>query len=157
MATIERFGTTPAREGVRGVATDAVGQTSLGTLVATAGRDMSDLVRGEIELAKAEMKQDIRHAASGGAMFAVAALCGLFCLIAASFAAAYGIHALGITLGWSWLIVAGAYLVIAGLAALIGKVVIGRVGATKTSVREAKDSVAMFKQLRPKGGGDPTT
>jgi putative superfamily III holin-X len=142
MATIEGYDTTAsAREGIDGTpsAPDAsgvsgAGQARLGALVATAGHDMSNLVRGEIELAKAEVRTDIRRAASGGAIFAVAALCGL-----------------------SWLIVAGAYLVIAAIAALVGKVMIGRVGATKTSVHEAKESVAMLKQLRPNGGGTDVT
>lgn len=150
MATIERLhATAPARESdVSGVSGAADGHASLGTLVASAGQDVSRLVRDEIELAKAEAKQDAKRAASGGAMFTVAALCGLMCLIALMAASALGIAALGITLGFSWLIVAGGFFVLAGLTALVGKLVFGRVGATRTSVREAKESVALLKAFK---------
>jgi uncharacterized membrane protein YqjE len=41
-------------------------------------RDMGEMVRSEIRLAKAEMKESAQAAAKAGVFFAGAALCGLF-------------------------------------------------------------------------------
>jgi hypothetical protein len=50
----------------------------------------------------------------------VAAIAAIFALPVLSIAAALGIRALGVSLGWSFLIVAGVYLVVAGIGALFG-------------------------------------
>jgi hypothetical protein len=148
MAITERYESTPPVRKHAGVSPKADGHASLGSLVSTASHDMSRLIRDEIELAKAEAKQDAKRGAAGGAMFGLAALCGLLCLLALLVAAALGIAALGITLGFSWLIVAGGFFVLAGITALAGRLLLKRLGASRGSVREAKQSVAMFKSLK---------
>lgn len=47
-------------------------QQSLGTMVKGVTEDLSALVRGEIELAKTEIRETAKTAASGGAMLVVA-------------------------------------------------------------------------------------
>lgn len=116
-------------------------QDSLGTLVAAAGRDVSALIRDEIALAKAELRRDVRNAVTGGGSLAVAAVCAVFALIMLSIAAMFGIHALGPTLGWSGLIVAGAYLLIAGICVLVALGAFHRLGAIRTAAGSARDSV----------------
>ena len=54
------------------------GQRSLGDLVSDVSLDVSQLMRGEIELAKAEIKEDVTHAGKGAGMFVGAALFGLY-------------------------------------------------------------------------------
>ena len=95
-------------------------EQKLSALVSSAAQDVSALVRGEIALAKAEVRQDVKQAASGGALFGAAAVLGVFGLIMLCFAAAYGLHATGLGLAWCWLIVAGAFLLVGGLCALVG-------------------------------------
>jgi len=95
-------------------------EQKLGALVSSATQDVSSLVRGEIALAKAELRQDVKQAATGGALFGAAAVLGVFSLIMLCFAAAYGLHATGLGLAWCWLIVAGAFLLTGGLCVLVG-------------------------------------
>ena len=45
---------------------------SLGALVADIANDLRSLIRGEIELAKAELKNSVRAGSTGGALLAVA-------------------------------------------------------------------------------------
>ncbi|KWW97488.1 phage holin family protein [Carbonactinospora thermoautotrophica] len=118
---------------------------SLGQLVAAASRDVSALVRSEIELAKAEMRQDARYATRGGALFGGAALLALLALGLLSVAAVHGIEALGLGLGWSYLIVGVVYLVVAAVLALVAKRAMKRIRPPERTIRTAKDNVAMLR------------
>lgn len=121
-------------------------EPSLGELVASASKDLSTLVRSEIELAKLELTAEAKKAAIGGAMFGVAGVLGLFALIMLSFAAAFGIASLGLAYGWSFLIVAGAYLLIAGVAVLVGTGSVKKVGPPKRTIKTTKETVAVLKK-----------
>ena len=124
---------------------------SLGELVALATSNVSDLVRAEIELAKLELKSDAKKAAWGGIMFSVAGLIAGLIVILLSIAAAYGLVAAGI---WHWaafLIVAGAYLLLALLLLLIGWLRIKRIEGAKRSRKSLKDDMTM---LRRRGDSD---
>jgi uncharacterized membrane protein YqjE len=95
-------------------------QASVGDLVALVLSDVSQLVKCELDLAKMELKSDARRLGVGGALLGVAAFVGCLVLILLSFAFAYGLITLGI---WDWaafLIVAGTYVALAGLAVAIG-------------------------------------
>ena len=102
----------------------AGGEQSLGELVALAAKDGSQLVRYEIELAKTELKGDVRQVGLAGALAGVAAFVGCLVLVLFCIAFAYGLIALGI---WTWaafLIVAGVCVLLAVVAVLIA---VGRV------------------------------
>jgi len=100
--------------------TTPLGERSLGELVATLTRDLALLVHQEIELIKADLVAALKKIAAGAAGLAVAAVLALFALPVISIAIALGIHALGVSLGWSFLIVGGGYLLLGAIAALIG-------------------------------------
>ncbi len=121
---------------------------SLGQLVAAASRDLSALIRSEIELAKAEMRQDVRYAARGGVLLGVAALVALLALVLLSVAAVHGISALGLGLGWSYLILGGGYVVVAAVLALVGARAVKRVRPPERTIRTAKDNFAMLRNHR---------
>jgi protein-S-isoprenylcysteine O-methyltransferase Ste14 len=123
-------------------------QQSLGELFSTASRDLSLLVRSEVALAKAELREDARHAAAGGAMFGVAGFLGVVAFVLLSIAAALGLVALGLAGGWAFLIVAGVYLVVAGILALVGRRQVGRVKPPERTVRTGKETVAWAKNPR---------
>jgi hypothetical protein len=118
---------------------------SLGELVASATRDLSQLVHKEVELAKVEIKKDIAAAGKGAGLFGGAGLTGLFALIFLSFAMVYGIHGLGLDLGWAFLIVGLVYLVAAAVLALSGKKKISQVGPPERTIETVKDDIAMAK------------
>jgi hypothetical protein len=117
---------------------------TLGQLFASASRDFSTLIRGEIQLAKAEVKVDVVNAAKGGGMFGAAGFLVLLAVILLSIAAAYGLTALGLHPGLAFLAVALFYLLVAGLLAFVGLRAVKRVGPPARTIRTAKDSVAVI-------------
>ena len=64
---------------------------SLGELVATASADISALFRKEVELAKIEIKSEVKNAGKGAGAFGAAGFTGLLAIIFLSIAAAYGL------------------------------------------------------------------
>jgi hypothetical protein len=120
---------------------------SLGELVANASQQMSVLVRSEIELAKLELKVEAKKAAIGAVGFGAAAFLGLFALLMLSFAAAYGINSLGLAKGWSFLIVGGSYLLLAGVLALTGLKSVTKIGPPKRTLKTTKETVAALKEV----------
>ncbi len=126
-------------------------QRSLGELVATLSRDVALLVHQEIELIKADALAGLRRAGLGIAGLAVAAIAAVFALPVLSIAAALGIRALGISLGWSFLIVAGSYLLIAGVVAIFGLAQLKKAKPPTRGVTSVKADLHAIAH-RPKAG-----
>ncbi|GGW95822.1 MULTISPECIES: phage holin family protein [Streptomyces] len=122
---------------------------SLGQLVASATAEMSALMHDEIALAKAELRQDAKRVGMGGTAIGVAGVFALFSLPVLSFAAAYGIHNLGLGLAWSFLIVGGAFLLLAGLLALIAVTKFKKVKPPEKSIASAKQTAAVLQGVKP--------
>jgi uncharacterized membrane protein YqjE len=119
---------------------------SLGELVKIATVNVSQLVKSEIELAKLELKDDAKRAALGSTLFAVAGIAGGIVVILLSIAFAYGLITLGI---WNWaafLIVAGVYVVLAGILILIGLWRMKRMTGVSRTKRTVKDDFAMLRR-----------
>jgi Putative Actinobacterial Holin-X, holin superfamily III len=121
-------------------------EQKLSDLVSSAAQDASALVRGEIALAKAEVREDVRQAATGGALFGAAAVLGVFALIMLCFAAAYGLHATGLGLAWCWLIVAGAFLLVAGVCGLVGLARFKRIKGAEATKRSTGRTLAVLRR-----------
>ena len=96
----------------------AGGDQSLGDLVALAAKDISQLVRYEIDLAKIELKSDAKRVGLAGALAGVAAFVGCLVLVLFCIAFAFGLHALGI---WTW----AAFLIVAGTCVLLAGAAVG--------------------------------
>jgi uncharacterized membrane protein YqjE len=127
-------------------------EQSVGELVSLAATDVSQLVRCEIELAKLEVKNDLRRVGIGGALLGVAAFAGCLILVLLCIALAYGLHALGI---WTWaafLIVAGLVLVLALLAVLIGYTKVRKLNGLRRTRRTVSDDLTMLR--RDEGAAD---
>ena len=71
-------------------------ERTLGQLVAQASEDLSALVRYEVALAKAEVKDDVRRGAIGGVLILVVAVLFIIALITLVIAAGYGLVAAGL-------------------------------------------------------------
>ena len=97
--------TTPARERVD------VSRSSLGELLGDVTRDLSTLMRQEVELAKAELRQEASKAGQAVGMFAGAALAGYMVLLFLSVALWWGLANV-MDQGWAALIVAALWAVI---------------------------------------------
>ncbi|MEV1046034.1 phage holin family protein [Streptomyces sp. NPDC049916] len=122
---------------------------SIGQLVASATAEMSALVHDEIALAKAEVRQDVKRGAIGSAAFIAAGVLLLFTMPMLSFAAAYGIHNLGLGLAWSFLIVGGAFILLAGLVAFIGLRKFKKIKPPEKSIASAKQTAAVLQNAKP--------
>jgi hypothetical protein len=93
---------------------------SLGELLGDVTRDLSTLMRQEVELAKAELKQSATKAGKGGGMLAGAGVAGHFVLLFLSLALMFALGAL-MPLGWAAVIVAVIWGIIAAILASIGR------------------------------------
>ena len=72
---------------------------SLGDLVALAAKDVSQLLRYEIELAKTELRADLQRIGLAGGLGGLSFYFGCLVLLLLCFAYAYGLIAAGI---WAW-------------------------------------------------------
>ncbi|GGV91369.1 transporter [Streptomyces gelaticus] len=122
---------------------------SLGQLVAAATAEMSALVHDEIALAKAEVRQDVKRGVAGSVAFIVAGVLILFAVPVLSFAAAYGIHNLGLGLAWSFLIVGVAFIVLGLLFALFAVAKLKKVKPPEKSIASAKQTAAVLQGVKP--------
>ena len=133
--------TTPHTEGDR---------ESIGELLSDITTDLSTLLRQEVELAKAEVKQSASRAGKGAGMLAGAGVAGHFVLLFISIALWWGIgDATGH--GWSALIVAAIWAVIAAVLSVLGrgelKAVPG-VPRTTETVKKIPSAVAGNEDIR---------
>ncbi|MFK0046796.1 phage holin family protein [Streptomyces sp. NPDC090741] len=124
-------------------------ERTLGQLVASATAEMSALVHDEIALAKAEIRQDVKRVGVGGSAIGIAGVFALFSLPVLSFAAAYGIHNLGLGLAWSFLIVGVAFLLLAGLLALIAVSKFKKVKPPEKTIASVKQTAAVVATVKP--------
>jgi hypothetical protein len=93
---------------------------SLGELLGDVTRDLSTLMRQEVELAKAEAKQSATKAGKGAGMLGGAGVAGHFVLVFLSLALMFALGAL-MPLGWAAVIVAVVWGIIAAILASIGR------------------------------------
>jgi uncharacterized membrane protein YqjE len=120
-------------------------EASLGELVSTATRDMSLLMRQEIELVKAEARQTAISAGLGAAFLGLAGGLALFGLIALTIGAAEALDSIGLTRGWAFTVVAAALLTLAALLGLFGISRLRRIKAPERTLQTVKDDVTWLK------------
>jgi Putative Actinobacterial Holin-X, holin superfamily III len=112
---------------------------TIGRLVADASRDISSLLRKEIQLAKSELKVSIKAGGIGLGLFAAAAFVAVLAIIMLSVAIAYFIHWAGLGLHWSFLIVFGLYLLLAGLLGYLGVRSVRKVRAPEKAIQQGRE------------------
>ena len=92
----------------------------MGQLLGEISGDISTLMRQEVELAKSEIRQSVSKASKGSGMLAGAAVGGHMVLLFLSIALWWGLgNAIG--RGWSALVVAVIWAIIAAILAVMGK------------------------------------
>lgn len=128
-------------------------EPSLGELVALATRDVSLLVRQEIDLAKAELTRQATSAALGIGALAVAGGLGLCALIAVTIFLGELFTWAGLERYWSYLITALLYLVVAGILALFAVTRFRRLSPPERTIQTVKDDIAFLR--RPTGAPKP--
>jgi uncharacterized membrane protein YqjE len=135
---------------VRRAATGVADQ-SIGDLVSVAARDISQLVRYEIDLAKLELKADAKRLGIGAGLGVVALFAACLVLMLLCFAFAFGLNALHIWLWAAFLIAAGSCLLIIGIAALIALRMVRKLGGMSKTRRSLAEGMSLLRHGKPGG------
>jgi uncharacterized membrane protein YqjE len=130
-------------------------EQSLGDLVAMAAKDVSQLIRYEIDLAKTELRGDAKRVGLAAGLGGFSFFFGCLILMLLSFAYAYGLIAAGI---WAWaafLIVAGTCAVFAAAAVGIAYLKVSRLsGLRLTKKTVTQDLEVLRREGQPEVGPD---
>jgi uncharacterized membrane protein YqjE len=121
-------------------------ELSIGDLVAQAIRDVTQLLKFEIDLAKMELREDARRVGLAAALLAIAAFAGCLILVLLCFAFAEGLIALGIYPWAAFLIVAGVVLVLAAIAVLIVVIKVRGITGLRKTRESVQEDLALFKR-----------
>ena len=121
-----------------------VTSASVGELVGHVAQDLSTLMRQELELAKAEVKQEVTKTAKGAGMLGGAGFAGYMVLLFGSIAAWWGLANL-MDQGWAALIVTGIWAVIGAVLFAVGRGQLKQVNPkperTVETVKEIPDTI----------------
>ena len=117
---------------------------SVGELFSDVAADLSTLMRQEVELAKAELQQSAKRAGKGAGMLAGAGVSGHMFLIFGSVAVWWGLGEVT-GHGWSALIVAAIWLVIAAVLGLLGRREISAVSGVPQTAQTVKQIPAAVR------------
>jgi hypothetical protein len=125
-------------------------RTSLGELLGEVTRDLSTLMRQEIELAKAELTQSAKQAGKGAGLLSGAGYAALMAIFFLSVALWWGLGHL-IDNGWSAVVVAVIWGIIALVLYLMGRGEMKKVkGAPRTvdSIKQVPDALKRNEENR---------
>jgi hypothetical protein len=111
-----------AREGYQAArpAMESEDGRTIGQILGDVSRDVSTLMRQEVALAKAELRQSGMQAGKGIGMYVGAAVAGMLFLVFLSVCVWWALGGL-IGRGWSALIVAVIWAIVAAILAVVGK------------------------------------
>jgi hypothetical protein len=97
-----------------------VSDASLAELVGQVTQDLSTLMRQELDLAKAEVKQEVTKTGKAAGMLGAAGFAGYMVLLFASIAAWWGLANV-MNVGWAALIVTGIWAAIGAVTFALGR------------------------------------
>jgi phage-related minor tail protein len=112
--------------------------SSVGELLGEISGDISTLMRQEVELAKTEIKDSVSKAGKGAGMLGGAAVAGHMVLLFLSVALWWALGTTSLGLGWSGLIVAVIWAIIAGVLAVVGRSQLKAVNGVPRTAETAK-------------------
>ena len=124
-------------------------EPSVGTLVQSAMADFSTLVRAEIELAKAEVGKSAKKAGIGAGAFGAAGVVLAFSAFFFFIALAEFLTWLGLTRWISYLIVWFLLVLVAGIAALVGRRYIKRIEKPERTLETLRDLPEVARRETP--------
>jgi len=114
---------------------EALGGTPSTQRRVAASEDLSELVRYEIALAKAEIKDDVRRGATAGGMVSVALFLVLMSTVTLVIAAGFGLVAAGFSAWAAFLIVSGGLIVLALLMVFVAFRLVKRIKPPERAIR----------------------
>jgi hypothetical protein len=119
--------------------------TSLGDLLSEVTRDISTLMRQEVDLAKAELKQSASRAGKGAGLYGGAGYAGMMAILFLSIALWWALGTL-IGGGWSGVVVALIWAVIALVLFLVGRKQMKEVKGAPQTVQTLKNIPETLKR-----------
>ena len=129
-----------------------VGNVSVGELMGEVTRDLSTLMRQELDLAKAEVKQEVTKTGKAAGMLGAAGFAGYMVLLFASIAAWWGLANV-MDQGWAALIVTGIWAVIGAVLFAVGRRQLREVNPkpeqTVETVKELPDALKRSARSQP--------
>jgi uncharacterized membrane protein YqjE len=128
---------------------------SVGDLVSEAIQDLTQLVKYETDLAKAELRADLQRAGLSGALLAIAAFAGFLVLVMLCFAMAAGLVVAGLPVWAAFLVVAGTLVLFAAICAGIVYLKVRRMTGLRKTRASVQDDIAMLR--RDEHAGPPAT
>lgn len=128
-------------------AEERAASTSLGDLLGEVTRDLSTLIRQEVELAKAELRQSATRAGAAAGMLGAAGYAALMAVFFLSIALWWALGYL-VGNGWSGVIVAVIWAVIALILYLVGRKKLATVRGVPRTVETVKE---IPETLKPNG------
>ena len=114
-------------------------ESSVGSLVQSAMADVSTLIRSEIELAKAEIGTSAKKAGISVGLFGAAGVLAAFAGIFFFITVAEFLTWLGLARWVSYLIVFALLIVLAGIAALVGKRMLKKIEKPERTIETLRD------------------
>lgn len=112
--------------------------SSVGEVISDISADLSKLIRQELDLAKAEVKESATNAGKGAGFLAGAGVAGHMALLFLSIALWWAIGSALDNLGWSALIVALIWAVIAAVLAVMGRARMKNINGVPRTVATVK-------------------
>ena len=125
---------------------DHIKNAALPRALSDALADVADLVQKELRLARAELSKQFATKLQGGVWMAVAGVLGLVALLLLVLAIVHAIASLGIALHWSYLIVAVAVALLAGVAFARGRSDLSAPLTPARSIRNLKNDISAAKE-----------
>ena len=119
--------------------------STIGELLGEVSRDVSTLMRQEVELAKAEIRESAKRAGRGAGLLGGAGVAGMLALVFVSVALWWG---LGYVMGnaWSAVVVAVLWGIVALVLALTGKKQIDEISGMPRTVETVKEIPETLKR-----------
>ena len=120
---------------------------SLGDLVSLAATHVSQLIRYEIDLAKTELRADIKRVGTAAGLGGFSFFLGCLVLVFLGFAEAYGLIAAGV---WAWaafLITAATCVLIAALAVLIAYLRVRKLSGLRRTRETVTQDIEMLQRV----------
>jgi hypothetical protein len=120
-------------------------EQAIGEIIKAISGDVKELVRDEVQLAKAELVPAAKAGGIGAGLLAGAAFFGVSAVFILYFCVVYVLVRLGLPVWASFLIVGAALLVLAGVLGAIGFTMIKKVKAPQRAIKQAKETVDAVK------------
>jgi hypothetical protein len=122
-------------------------ERSLGELFSELSNETAGLVQAHIELAKTEIRDEVKETARAAGMFAGAGVSAFFAVLLLSFAVAWGLAEV-MAAGFAFLIVGLAWAVAAAVLALVARNKAAEIGKPDDTIDTLKEDVEWARQRR---------